>query len=125
MDVRELTELKGKTLVSVTVSPGLDEILFKTSDDEVYKMHHEPGCCGDVRVEDIIGDLTDLLHEPLLMAEEVTSNTTPDDAKRQPYDSFTWTFYKFATRKGYVTIRWLGESNGYYSESVSLAKISE
>jgi len=70
---------------------------------------------------DVIGNLEDLIGSPILMAEEVTSeNENPVGVDVPEYqDSFTWTFYKFATIKGYVTIRWYGESNGYYSESVS------
>ena len=75
---------------------------------------------------DIVGDIEDLIGSPLLMAEEVTNeqNINPAGVEvPEDQDSFTWTFYKLATIKGYVTIRWYGQSNGYYSESVSFEKI--
>lgn len=73
---------------------------------------------------DIVGDLSDLIGQPLLMAEEVCeSDINPEGVKIPDFqDSFTWTFYKLATVKGYVTISWYGESNGYYNESVSFRK---
>lgn len=76
-------------------------------------------CCEDVCVEDVCGDVKCLIGSPITQAE-VCSETTMsyDDAvcgfkHSNPY--WTWTFYKFATVKGYVTIRWYGESNGCYS----------
>jgi len=79
--------------------------------------------CTTIR---IVGDLEDLKNSPLITAEEVThSDENPEGVTAPEYqDSFTWTFYKFSTRKGYVDIRWYGGSNGYYSESVDIHKIS-
>lgn len=59
-----------------------------------------------------------MLHTPILQAEVRTSRENPEDFSAEYQESFTWTFYHLATIKGYVTIRWYGESNGYYSESV-------
>lgn len=61
--------------------------------------------------------MENLIGSPIVMAAESSNSDNP------PMDSHTWTFYNLATVKGYVTIRWLGESNGYYSESVEIEKI--
>ena len=117
----EVLEILGKTLVTIT--RGDDEINFVCSDGKVYKMWHEPDCCERVEIEDICGELENLIGYPLLMAEEATSDENPKGITPEYQDSLTWTFYKFATINGYVTIRWHGESNGCYSESVTFEEI--
>lgn len=110
-------ELKGMELASVEAVVGAESIRIVTACGKVYLMRHYQDCCEHVRVEDICGDLDDLIGQPILLAEEVSNHDTPEGCE-EPCDSATWTFYKLATNRGAVTIRWLGESNGYYSESV-------
>ena len=110
-----IEDMVGKVFTSVT-QDGY-EMVF-ANEKEKFTFGHWQDCCESVTIEDIVGDLSDLEGEPLLIAEEVSGETpTEDDVYRE---SCTWTFYKFATRKGYVDVRWLGESNGFYSESVDL-----
>lgn len=99
---------------------GNDEINFKTSDGKSYRFYHSQDCCENVSIEDVIGNPEDLIGSPLLMAEEVSGDNEPAP---EYAESYTWTFYKFATINGYVTVRWLGQSNGYYSEDVNLEEV--
>lgn len=113
--------LIGKVFMEVAGEVGSDEVVFKADDGNEYVLLHDQDCCEHVSVEDINGDLSDLIGSPILIAEEVTSNENPEGVTVPEYqESFTWTFYKIATQKGHVVIRWYGESNGYYSESVDL-----
>lgn len=122
---RELSVLIGQVLTEITVTE--DEIEFASADGRRYRMLHKQDCCETVSIESIVGDMKDLIGELILVAEEVSSEGVPPPASEvsewgEP-ESFTWTFYKFATRKGYVDIRWYGSSNGYYSEDVDFYEI--
>ena len=120
----ELKDLIGKMMISVR---NVDdrEIIFETDDTRTYKLWHNQDCCESVYVESVVGDLSDLVGVPILMAEEVSSREDPEGYVDESYsrESFTWTFYKFATIKGYVDIRWYSSSNGYYSESVDFDEV--
>lgn len=114
--------LLGKTLTKIEkVNKHGDELKFYLENGEIAVLFHSQSCCESVIIEDINGSLEDLVGSPITLAEEATSkNITPLGVPQaQSYEScYTWTFYRLATVKGYVDIRWLGSSNGYYSESV-------
>ena len=115
----KIEDMVGKVFTSVK-NVGGTELVFE-NDTERYVFFHSQDCCESVRIEDITGDLSDLEGVELLKAEETHNLFDMIKSIDQELDeSGTWTFYKFATRKGYVDVRWLGESNGYYSESVDL-----
>ena len=86
-------------------------------------MYHDQYCCESVFVTNVIGDVEDLIGSPILVCEESCDSSSY--LRDELVYSYTWTFYKFATRKGWVDIRWYGTSNGYYSESVSFEKVED
>jgi len=87
-----------------------------------YCLTHHQDCCEDVYIEDICGNLEDLVGSPILRAEERTQEAKEPPVGEYADDSMTWTFYEFSTIKGSVTIRFFGSSNGYYSEEADVAK---
>ena len=118
-----LESLQGLTLLDVyLVSVGDncdDKIVFGTSMG-VLQMYHQHDLSESVTIEDITGDVQDLIGGLVVLAETSVSQAgdpaTPEIPDRT---EGTWTFYRIRTTKGDVTIRWWGTSNGYYSEEVT------
>lgn len=118
-DNQNFSDLVGQTIIKIELNDDSSEIRFYTNDSE-YLMYHEQNCCENVSIDDIIGDLDDLIKSPILKASEDTNRDDPE----HKFESVTWTFYNISTIKGHVTIRWCGTSNGYYSEAVSFIKVN-
>lgn len=116
----DMNVIIGKTPVQIEVgkwSDGYDEsdqILMRFSDGSECRWYHQQDCCESVNIDDINGDFTDLIGNPLLVAEERTQEREVEE-----YDHETWTFYTFRGVGGSVDVKWYGTSNGYYSEGVN------
>jgi hypothetical protein len=114
--------LQGEVLSAVD---GLEkestEVIFECVSGETYRLAHDRDCCETVDIEDVCGDVEDLVGNPLLLAEEVSNYDHPFPSR---VDVGEWTFYKLATCKGNVTIRWLGNSDSAgYSMRVQLDRV--
>lgn len=106
-DVTVFEGLIGKTCTSVKqVGYG---VVFILEDGDEWYLYHAYDCCEDVFLEEVIGNLSDLEGSPILMAEVVTEDI----------GALYWSFYKFRTHKGDVTIRWCADTDSYYSIEVS------
>jgi hypothetical protein len=120
-----ISELIGKVVIDVKYdSKSLTLVCSDKENSEIYyTFYHEQDCCESVWLEDIVGDLSDLIPNPILKAE-VKENVDFELPKtHDEYDSSTnWTFYTLATFYGYVDLRFFGTSNGYYSTAVSIMR---
>lgn len=108
--------LKSVTITVVEFSKGetRDLLVLKDKNGNRYEMYHDQDCCENVWLEDQCGSWNDILNTPILSAHVIES---------EQERGCTWTFYTLVTIYGSMTLRWIGESNGYYSESVSFYKV--
>lgn len=116
MDI--LKEVVGKTIKRIE---GLEEgscfVDIYFTDNTKLGFYHWQDCCENVNLHDF--EITTSLEK---IVGGVINDAREDVGEKghDGWESFTWTFYNINTSKGCINMRWLGESNGYYSESVDL-----
>jgi hypothetical protein len=112
--------MNGEVIAAVTgMYKGSDEVGIEMVSGRTFKMWHSQDCCERVYLEDVVGNPDDLVGYPCTVWESTNAN---EPAPPEADNSYTWTFYTFRTVKGTVVLRWLGQSNGYYSESVDVVE---
>lgn len=120
-NVIKLDFLIGKKIRNVYVSE--DEVIFRLNNNETnetitYTFTHFQECCENVFIEEIEGDLNNLCFETILDAEIF-------ERHEDEFLSQTFTILKFRTKRDSYSVMWKGESNGYYSESISCIQKKE
>ena len=112
-------ELRGQTLTKLDID--IDDVRIETLSAK-YLLTHQQDCCESVTVVKVEGDPVSILNSPIILAEE-DSDEIPN--WEHYYDSsHTWTSFRLVAENGKEVKFWfLGQSNGYYSESVDFCKI--
>jgi len=116
----DIESLRGEVLTHIDVSD--DEIMLTTESGRKILIYHSQDCCESVSIEGIEGDFKDLVGKVIIdVSEETDSSDSPPDGY---CESFTRTTHVFRVNDATVISKWIGTSNGYYSESVHLADIA-
>ena len=123
MNYANFFELKGKTITLIDgINSDDSDTIITTSDGSIYTLTHIQDCCENVRVYGSVGNIDDVLNEEVIVAEDTNPMDNPNAPDYKYYESATWSQFRIVTNKGSFEIWWLGESNGYYGESVSVIK---
>jgi hypothetical protein len=111
--------LVGEVLDAVDIDREKDQILLTTRSGRQFLIHHEQNCCETVEIVGQDGCFIRLVGKPIVEAREIAIDTTKDDS----YGTETTTTLIFRVDGETVISRWVGDSNGYYSESVDIAEL--
>lgn len=123
-DRRDFEILKDQVILSIEgCEAGSSEVIFTLTDGRKYRMYHDQDCCENVSLEDVCGDVFDMVGSPIRLAEKVSNADKPPEIQKSYEENPEWTFYKLVTQAGAVTLRWYGDSNGYYSTGVDFEEM--
>lgn len=111
-NAKVIEDIIGKRIMDCWHSEDEFQLLF--NDGKVLRLWHYQDCCETVELTDIDGDIGDLIGGTCNEAEVVNSGEFEAQHK-----TMQWTYYKFGTEKGSISLRWYGASNGYYSVDVN------
>jgi hypothetical protein len=103
-----------------------DEILLTCQSGRKIKIFHSQDCCESVGIVDMEGNWKDLIGKIIVDASEEivdSDNCNIDDLGIAHSESWTRTNVVFRVDGATVISKWVGDSNGYYSESVDFAEI--
>jgi len=142
--IPDISTLNGLVITGLNLQS--DELVLRCEDRQRpikhdirgFRFYHNQDCCESVNIISVEGDLMALIGETILEATQDSSENHGDFlcrdlwpaewGQRPPWstgtlESATLTRLTFRTKHGTVKIVWLGESNGYYSESVDMEEI--
>jgi hypothetical protein len=112
-----------KEMVGQTVRKIENECIV--TDECKFEFYHRQDCCESVGMYAEFGKLEDLVGQKIVDAfvefpdDEETKEKFPEFYAGY-YDSYTWTKITIKGELSQYVAYWLGESNGYYSESVDI-----
>ena len=116
----EFSVLVGEVLDAVDIDREENQILLTTRSGRKFLVYHEQDCCESVRIVSQDGSFDKLIGNPLIEARDFAVDTGESESN---YDSQTTTTLVFRVDDQTVISRWIGDSNGYYSEGVDIAEL--
>ncbi len=115
----EFSALVGEVLDAVDIDREKDQILLTTRSGRNFLVYHKQNCCETVAISGQDGSFDKLIGKPIVEARDITVDTSEEAAG----SSQTTTILVFRVDDQTVISRWIGDSNGYYSESVDIEEL--
>ena len=121
------SEMVGETVDFVDVDETKNQIVITTQSGRQFRIYHDQDCCEQVEIvesQDGDGQLVTLIGKKI-EGVEVELEEDVDPPPFEDCDSWTRTKISFRTNSETVISRWIGTSNGYYSESITINELNK